>query len=53
MKSLKKLMRKGIVTRHTKNFKTLEGKYIRVAVKSKEDNDYFIEILSQISLTNI
>lgn len=50
---IEKLMRKGIVTRHTKNFKTLEGKYIRVAVKSKEDNDYFTEILSQISLTNI
>lgn len=50
---IEKLMKKGIVTRHTKNFKTLEGGYIRVAVKSKEDNDYFIKILERISLTNI
>lgn len=50
---IEKLMKKGIVTRHTKNFKTLEGGYIRVAVKSEEDNDYFLEMLTQISLTNI
>lgn len=50
---IEKLMIKGIVTRHTKNFKTLEGKYIRVAVKLEFENDYFLEILEQISLTNI
>jgi threonine-phosphate decarboxylase len=50
---IEKFMKKGVVTRHTKNFKTLEGKYIRVAVKTEEDNDYFLKILGQISLTNI
>lgn len=50
---IEEFMKNGIVTRHTNNFKTLDGKYIRVAVKTVEDNDYFLEILGQISLTNI
>ena len=41
-KVIRRLLTKGIAVRHTRNFAGLEGKYIRVATRSTEDNMRFI-----------
>jgi threonine-phosphate decarboxylase len=39
------MLKKGIVVRHTRNFKTLSGKYVRIAIKTREENEIFLEAL--------
>lgn len=39
------LLECGIVVRHTRNFKTLEGKYIRISLRTSKENDYLIKCL--------
>ncbi|MFE8702983.1 threonine-phosphate decarboxylase CobD [Cytobacillus sp. FJAT-54145] len=41
------LLKKGIVPRHTFNFPNLEGRWLRFAVKSKEENARLMEVLSE------
>lgn len=43
---IKFLLHKGIVVRHTRNFPSLDGKFIRIAVRKKEENDILISALS-------
>jgi threonine-phosphate decarboxylase len=40
------LLGKGIVTRHTYNFPGLDGTWLRAAVKTKEENNQFMEALT-------
>ncbi|NLG81605.1 MAG: threonine-phosphate decarboxylase [Bacilli bacterium] len=42
---IKYLLEKGIVVRHTRNFPRLDGKYIRISLKSREENDYLLDAL--------
>ncbi len=44
---IKFLLTKGIVVRHTRNFVTLEGQYIRIACKKRDENEYFIDCLEE------
>lgn len=44
----KRLMDKGILIRDCSNFYGLEAGYYRIAVKNKEDNERFIEILRSL-----
>ncbi|WP_100403474.1 threonine-phosphate decarboxylase CobD [Bacillus sp. FJAT-42315] len=39
------LLKKGLVLRHTYNYPTLNGRWLRVAVKTKEENDQLKEAL--------
>jgi threonine-phosphate decarboxylase len=39
------LLQKGIIPRHTYNFPGLEGKWLRFAIKSKEENSKLMEVL--------
>ncbi|MEC1521180.1 threonine-phosphate decarboxylase CobD [Neobacillus niacini] len=39
------LLQKGIIPRHTFNFPGLEGKWLRFAIKSKEENSKLMEVL--------
>jgi threonine-phosphate decarboxylase len=39
------LLEKGIIPRHTYNFPGLEGKWIRFAIKRKEENSKLMEVL--------
>lgn len=39
------LLTKGIVVRHTRNHIGLEGQYVRIALKSVEENNYLIDML--------
>jgi threonine-phosphate decarboxylase len=41
------LMKRGIIVRHTRNFKGLDGKWIRVATRTPEDNDYFVTCIRE------
>ncbi|MDR3354312.1 MAG: pyridoxal phosphate-dependent class II aminotransferase [Synergistaceae bacterium] len=43
------LLRRGIIVRHTRNFKGLDGKWIRVATRTPEDNDCFVESITEES----
>jgi threonine-phosphate decarboxylase len=36
-----------VVARHTENFPFLNGRYIRLAVKTKEENDYLLNVIKQ------
>ncbi len=44
---IKYLLTKGIVVRHTRNFPKLLGKYIRITIKSVEENNYLIKSLKE------
>lgn len=44
---IKFLLKKGIVVRHTRNFPKLLGKYIRITIKSVEDNNLLIKSLKE------
>lgn len=46
---LRYLVKKGIVPRHTENFRGLHGRWLRLAIKSKSDNDQLYSILRQWS----
>lgn len=39
------LLHKGIIPRHTYNFPGLDGKWLRFAIKSKEENSQLMEVL--------
>lgn len=39
------LLQNGIVVRHTENFVSLNGKYVRIAVKTEEENDRLLALL--------
>ncbi|WPZ17232.1 threonine-phosphate decarboxylase CobD [Geobacillus subterraneus] len=39
------LLKKGIVPRHTMNFPGLDGRYVRLAVKTQTENDRLLEAL--------
>ncbi|MEC2075723.1 pyridoxal phosphate-dependent aminotransferase [Metabacillus fastidiosus] len=41
------LLENGAVVRHTENFTHLNGKYIRVAVKTKVENDFLLALLEE------
>ncbi|MCL2009949.1 MAG: aminotransferase class I/II-fold pyridoxal phosphate-dependent enzyme [Synergistaceae bacterium] len=41
-KLIRSLLERGIATRHTRNFPGLDGRYIRVATRMPEENDYFV-----------
>lgn len=41
------ILKHGIVTRHTHNFKGLNGDYLRVAIRSKEENELLLSVLRQ------
>jgi threonine-phosphate decarboxylase len=42
------LLERGMVVRHTRNFPGLDGRYIRVAVRTPEDNDLLVRHLREI-----
>lgn len=39
------LLSHGIVVRHTRNFPGLDGKYVRIAARTPEENDIFIKAM--------
>ncbi|MED0657544.1 threonine-phosphate decarboxylase CobD [Anoxybacillus ayderensis] len=39
------LLQQGIVARHTFNFQGLDGKYVRLAIRTKEENDRLLSYL--------
>jgi threonine-phosphate decarboxylase len=41
------LMERGIVLRHTENFRGLDGKWLRTAVKKEQDNNRLIDALTE------
>lgn len=41
------LLRRGLVVRHTRNFKGLDGKYIRVATRLPHENDMLADALRE------
>ncbi|WP_044747554.1 threonine-phosphate decarboxylase CobD [Bacillus alveayuensis] len=41
------LLKHGIVPRHTYNFRGLEGRYLRLAIKKREENDRLMEVLQK------
>ncbi|WP_078428542.1 threonine-phosphate decarboxylase CobD [Alkalihalobacterium alkalinitrilicum] len=43
------LIRNGVIPRHTYNFLGLEGKYIRLAIKTRQDNDLLLSVLERWS----
>ena len=47
---IKSLLKFGIVVRHTRNFHGFNEKYIRVATKMPEENNFFIEKLMQAKI---
>ena len=46
---IRRLLSRGIAVRHTRNFAMLNGKYIRVATRSHEDNRKFIAAMIEFS----
>ena len=42
MEAIRRLLTRGIVVRHTRNFAGIEGKYIRVATRRPEENSMLI-----------
>ncbi|MFT4415021.1 threonine-phosphate decarboxylase CobD [Fredinandcohnia humi] len=41
------LMEHGIVTRHTHNFKGLNGEFLRIAIRSKDENRQLLSVLQK------
>ena len=48
IEAIKFLLRAGIVVRHTRNFPDLEGKYIRVATRTPNENKIFVEAIKNL-----
>lgn len=44
---LRFLLTKGLVVRHTRNFPGLDGKYIRITLKTVEENDILLKALKE------
>ncbi|MDR1481327.1 MAG: pyridoxal phosphate-dependent class II aminotransferase [Synergistaceae bacterium] len=49
METIAALMKRGIIVRHTRNFKGLDGRFVRVATRAPEDNDYFVKCIREES----
>ncbi|MBQ9389548.1 MAG: pyridoxal phosphate-dependent class II aminotransferase [Synergistaceae bacterium] len=49
MKVIRHLLTRGIAVRHTRNFRGLDGKYIRVATRQPEENRLFVEAMREIA----
>ena len=47
LKIIHALLKFGLVVRHTRNFKTLDGKYIRVATRTPNENKLLAKILKK------
>ena len=47
---IKFLLKFGIAVRHTRNFPGLDGRYIRVATRFPEENEFFIEKISGLKI---
>ena len=45
MEVIRRLLTRGIVVRHTRNFEGLEGKYVRVATRRPEENNMLISAM--------
>ncbi|MGI8314637.1 threonine-phosphate decarboxylase CobD [Halobacillus mangrovi] len=43
------LLRQGVIVRHTYNFLNLEGRFVRIAIKRKEENDRLLSVLQRWS----
>jgi len=43
---LNEMLKEGLVPRHTYNFPQLSGKYLRLAVRTREENDRLIDFLA-------
>lgn len=41
------MLRHGIVVRHTRNFPGLDGNYVRIAIKSREENDHLLRAMKE------
>ncbi len=41
------LLEHGILTRHTHNFKGLDGQFLRIAIRSKEENEQLLAVLQK------
>ena len=41
------MLKEGVVPRHTMNFPGLDGRYIRLAVKTQVENDRLLEALER------
>ena len=48
MRTIEHLLRAGIVVRHTRNFTGLDGRYIRIASRTLEDNQLLITSLKEV-----
>jgi threonine-phosphate decarboxylase len=48
-KLLYDLLKEGLIPRHTANFRGLDGRYLRLAVKTKEENDRLLHVLTRWS----
>ncbi|MGG3470675.1 threonine-phosphate decarboxylase CobD [Neobacillus pocheonensis] len=46
------LLKRGIIPRHTYNFLGLDGKWLRFAIRSQEENNRLIEVLSEWRATH-
>lgn len=38
---------RGIVLRHTRNFKGLDGKFVRISIKQEDENDLLLNCLTE------
>lgn len=45
---VRRLLTRGIVVRHTRNFAGLEGRFIRVATRLPEENEIFLEAMREL-----
>ena len=48
VKIIRKLLNYGVVVRHTRNFKTLDRKFIRIATQQPRENKFLAEILKNL-----
>lgn len=44
---IKYMLERGIVVRHTRNFPGLNGKFVRIAARTREENDLLIKIMTE------
>jgi threonine-phosphate decarboxylase len=50
LKLMLSLLERGVVVRHTRNFPGLDGRYIRVATRLPEENDFFVRAMIDCNL---
>lgn len=43
------LLRRGLVVRHTRNFRGLDGKFVRISTRLPEENDMLVDALREFS----